>query len=321
MRPSLTVEFRNLGLRLKGTGKRVLAGVTGQLRGAHLTAIMGPSGAGKTSLMSTLTGKAFYGTPTGHITVNGQPGSLRRFKRVMGFVPQDDIMYPMLTVDENLTFSARIRLPADFTHGQHLHYVEQAIQVLQLDDIRHEVIGDEETRGISGGQRKRVNIGLELVADPILLFLDEPTSGLDSTSSRLVVRALQEVAHMGVTTTAVIHQPSYDVFRMFDDLLLLCKGGRTAFYGQEAEVHGYFEGIGYQLPEKANPADFYMDIVAGVVPNRAGQKQTPQASLPLLVPLSQGPAIDPQVTWLDICLCLFGRHAANPDQAWRHCSR
>ncbi|KAK9815422.1 hypothetical protein WJX72_003407 [[Myrmecia] bisecta] len=277
-RSELHIEFSNLGLRLKATGKKVLAGVTGQLRDARLTAIMGPSGAGKTSLMSVLAGKASYGEPTGVIRVNGDKvRSLERYKRVMGFVPQDDIMHANLTVEENLLFSAQYRLPAHFTRAQHLYYVERAVQVLQLDEVRNEVIGDEETRGISGGQRKRVNVGLELVADPSLLFLDEPTSGLDSTSSRMVIAALQQVAHMGVTVAAVIHQPSYQVFHMFDDILLLCKGGRTVYYGPERDVIGYFEGLGYELPSKANPADVFMDIIAGQVSTRPGvPADTPQ---------------------------------------------
>ncbi|KAL3137532.1 hypothetical protein ABBQ38_004816 [Trebouxia sp. C0009 RCD-2024] len=275
-RPCLDVEFTNMGMRLKGTGMKVLAGVTGRLRASHLTAIMGPSGAGKTSLMSALAGKASYGTVTGSVTINGKPDKLLRYKRVMGFVPQDDIMYCNLTVEENLLFSARYRLPVHYTHAQHVYYVERAIQILALDDIRNEIIGDEEVRGISGGQRKRVNVGLELVADPVMLFLDEPTSGLDSTSSNMVISALQEVAHMGVTIAAVIHQPSYEIFQMFDDILLLAKGGRTAFYGPEGQVQGYFEKLGYALPHRTNPADVYMNIVAGIKSRIDGPPQTPQ---------------------------------------------
>ncbi|KAK9813958.1 hypothetical protein WJX73_006860 [Symbiochloris irregularis] len=280
-RIQLHVEFTNLSLRLKSTGKKVLAGVTGSLRAACLTAIMGPSGAGKTTLMNTLAGKASYGKRRGLIQVNGQPDSLDNFTRVMGFVPQDDIMHVNLTVEENLMFSARYRLPSHYTHSQHVFYVERAIQVLQLEEVRGEVVGDEEVRGISGGQRKRANIGLELVADPLLLFLDEPTSGLDSTSSKLVVAALQQVTRMGVTATAVIHQPSFGIFLMFDDLLLLCKGGRTAYYGRLASVQDYFESLGYVLPLHANPADVYMDIIAGLFgPSQPARQQGSTAASP-----------------------------------------
>ncbi|GAB4817511.1 hypothetical protein N2152v2_004557 [Parachlorella kessleri] len=281
-RPLLGVEFRDLGLRLRSCGKVVLAGVTGQLRAARTTAIMGPSGAGacvrKTTLLNTLSGKASYGVRTGDILVNGRPDRLERYKPVMGFVPQDDIMCAQLSVEENLYFAARYRLPARYKREQHLYFVERAIQILQLEDVRHELIGNEETRGISGGQRKRVNVGLELVADPLLLFLDEPTSGLDSTASKALVAALQAVARGGVTAAAVIHQPSYEIFDMFDDLMMLGKGGRTVYYGPQAGVQAYFEGLGFELPSRMNPADVYMDIISGSIV-KPGQQEPDVAAL------------------------------------------
>lgn len=270
-RQSLHVEFRQLGLRLRSCGKVVLAGVTGVLAETAVTAIMGPSGAGKTSLLNALAGKAdSYGVQTGVVLVNGRPDRLERYKRVMGFVPQDDIMHAKLTVEENLLFSARFRLPARYTRDQHLFHVEKALHVLQLEDVREELVGDEETRGISGGQKKRVNVGLELVADPSLLFLDEPTSGLDSSSSKALVAALQEVARGGVTVAAVIHQPSWQTCLLFDDLLLLGKGGRTVFYGRFADMQGYFEDLGFEFPLQQNPIDSVMDIASGAV-MREGQ--------------------------------------------------
>ncbi|KAL4449383.1 hypothetical protein ABPG77_007027 [Micractinium sp. CCAP 211/92] len=270
-RQGLHIEFRQLGLRLKSCGKAVLAGVTGVLAEECVTAIMGPSGAGKTSLLNALAGKAAsYGVQTGVVLVNGQPDRLERYKPIMGFVPQDDIMHSKLTVEENLLFSARFRLPAHYTREQHLFYVEKALHVLQLEDVRDELVGDEETRGISGGQKKRVNVGLELVADPSLLFLDEPTSGLDSSSSKALVAALQEIARGGVTVAAVIHQPSWQTCLLFDDLLLLGKGGRTVFYGRMVDMQGYFEGLGFEFPLQQNPIDSVMDIVSGAV-MRAGQ--------------------------------------------------
>ncbi|EIE25785.1 P-loop containing nucleoside triphosphate hydrolase protein [Coccomyxa subellipsoidea C-169] len=264
------IEFDSLRVVLRATGKRVLAGVTGQLRPAKLTAIMGPSGAGKTTLLNTLAGKMGNGKVTGRVRINGRPDRLERYRNISGFVPQachlhnaacynaDDIVHASLTVEENLLFSARYRLPATTSHAEHL------LSVLLLSGVRHELVGDTEVRGISGGQRKGVNIGIELVTDPALLFLDEPTSGLDSTSSKLVVATLQQVSRMGVTVAAVVHQPSYEIFAMFDDLLLLCEGGRTAFYGGVTSVQGYFEGLGYSVPVHANPADIFMDIVAGL---------------------------------------------------------
>eukprot|EP00795_Rhopilema_esculentum_P012948 gene12948-3707_t len=122
----------------------------------------------------------------------------------------------------------------------------------------------EEQRGISGGQRKRVNIGMELIADPTLLFLDEPTSGLDSTSSLTVLNALRKVAEKGrLTVACVIHQPRYEIFRMFHNILLLAPGGRTVYQGSVPDAETYFASLGFVIPEHANPADFYMDVIGG----------------------------------------------------------
>ena len=140
------------------------------------------------------------------------------------------------------------------------------LDILGLHSIRHCIIGDETERGISGGQRKRVNIGLEMVADPTVLFLDEPTSGLDSTSSMEVCDALGKIASLGVTVVTVIHQPRYEIFTAFDDVLLLGKGGRTVYLGPSDDALGYFESHGVLCPARVNPADFMMDVIAGNVP-------------------------------------------------------
>ena len=178
-----------------------------------------------------------------------------------GFVPQDDIIHPKLTVEENLLFSARYRLTKRMKRQDILAVVDRAIHLLGLVDVRNQLVGNEESRGISGGQRKRVNIGLELVADPWVLFLDEPTSGLDSTSCRHVLSALAKIAHMGVTCAAVVHQPSNRVMKMFDDVLLLGRNGRTIYFGPQSEIKTYFCSLGFRFPEDENPADVYLDII------------------------------------------------------------
>ncbi|GMH39179.1 hypothetical protein BSKO_07077 [Bryopsis sp. KO-2023] len=261
--PTISIEFYGLNLKLKSCAKCVLTAASGRLREARLTAIMGPSGAGKTSLLNALAGKASYGVLSGMVMVNGQEASLEKYKQVMGFVPQDDIMHTDLTVEENLLFSARYRLPENISHSARVAMVDRAIQILGLNGVRHELIGNEETRGISGGQRKRVNVGLELVSDPRVLLLDEPTSGLDSSSCKQVVSTLKTIAHMGVTSAAVVHQPSYRVMKMFDDLLLLGNGGVTVYNGPEDRVQDYFEGLGFMFPSRANPGDVCLDIIAG----------------------------------------------------------
>jgi ABC-type multidrug transport system ATPase subunit len=261
-------EFTNLGLNIKGSGKSVLDGVTGEIKSAHVTAVMGPSGAGKSTFVTTLAGKAYYGDSQGIIKINGKIRPLNDFKKVVGFVPQEDIMMRDLTVKENIWFSAQTRLPTNWSTKRKKRYRDATINVLGLHEIRHSMIGDENTRGISGGQRKRVNIALEMVADPLVLFLDEPTSGLDSTSSMEVCDALRKIADIGLTVVTVLHQPRYEIFCQFHDVLLLGKGGRAVYLGPSETALDYFENNGFECPKRVNPPDFMMDVIAGNVSDK-----------------------------------------------------
>ena len=264
-------KFENLGLDIKGSGKSVLKGVTGEIMHGKVTAVMGPSGAGKSTFMTTLAGKAYYGDQTGTVLINGVNESLSKYKRIVGFVPQEDIMMRDMTVKENLQYSGNIRLSSKYNAVEKRRKIRKCIDLLDLREIRHSRIGDENTRGISGGQRKRVNIGLEMVAEPSVLFLDEPTSGLDSTSSLDVCKALRDIADTGITVITVIHQPRYEIFTMFHDVLLLGKGGQTVYLGPSEGAIKYFESIGFFCPARTNPADFFMDVIAGDV-KRKGER-------------------------------------------------
>jgi len=261
---SFTIEFDNIGLQLKN-GTVIMEKVTGSFKPGRMCAIMGPSGAGKTTIISLVTGKAKK--TSGKVVVNGtEMASLSKFKKLCGFVPQEDVMLRELTVYDNILFSARYRLPASLTYTEVEEKVRKCIDILGLSHIKYSIIGDERSRGISGGQRKRVNIGIELVADPSVLFLDEPTSGLDSTSSTSLCATLKAVAKKrAMTIAAVIHQPSISAFLEFDDLLLLGKGGRVVYHGPGSDAEQYFTSIGFQLPPNNNPADFYMDVMVGAV--------------------------------------------------------
>ncbi|KAF4352942.1 hypothetical protein G4B88_029110 [Cannabis sativa] len=264
-RPTIEVAFKDLTLTLKGKNKHLMRCVTGKISPGRVSAVMGPSGAGKTTFLSALAGKVTGCTMSGMILINGKVESIHSYKRIIGFVPQDDIVHGNLTVEENLWFSARCRLSADLPKPEKVLVVERVIECLGLQAVRDSLVGTVEKRGISGGQRKRVNVGLEMVMEPSLLILDEPTSGLDSSSSNLLLKALRREALEGVNICMVVHQPSYTLFRMFDDLILLAKGGLTVYHGSAKKVEEYFSGLGINVPERVNPPDYFIDILEGIV--------------------------------------------------------
>jgi len=178
----IDLQFRDLTVELPGGRRKVLNGVTGGFRSGRVTAVMGPSGCGKTTLISALSNRLGLGTKvTGRTFINGSPESSTALHDVMGFVPQDDIMYEDLTVRENLLYCCQLRADPSMSRAEQRQHVDRVIDSLGLFPSRHSMIGSTEDRGISGGQRKRVNVAMELTSKPLLLFLDEPTSGLVST--------------------------------------------------------------------------------------------------------------------------------------------
>ena len=260
------IGFHDLSLTVDTTGTTVLDKLSGIIRPGQLTAIMGPSGSGKTSLMTAIAGRAHYGTLHGSLFLNGEPidPKSRDYQRKIGFVPQHDIMHPHLTVFETLVYTSRIRLP-EISRIEQMRNVNHAISQLRLDNVQHSIIGDESRRGISGGQKKRVNIGIEMVAHPSILFCDEATSGLDAGNSLLVVKMLHKIAQDLVTVTTVLHQPREEIFDTFDEIILLGVGGKTIYHGNAQQVVDYFSGspLHYEAPQNQNPADFLIDVVAG----------------------------------------------------------
>ncbi|TQE07286.1 hypothetical protein C1H46_007108 [Malus baccata] len=264
-RPPIEVVFKDLTLTLKGKNKHLLRCVTGKISPGRVSAVMGPSGAGKTTFLSALVGKVRGCTVSGMILVNGKMEAIHCYKKIIGFVPQDDIVHGNLTVEENLWFSARCRLSAELPKPEKVLVVERVIESLGLQAVRDSLVGTVEKRGISGGQRKRVNVGLEMVMEPSLLILDEPTSGLDSSSSILLLKALRREALEGVNICMVVHQPSYTLFKMFDDLILLAKGGLTVYHGPVKKIEEYFGSLGITVPERVNPPDYFIDILEGIV--------------------------------------------------------
>jgi len=264
-RKKYDIQFENLGLVLPN-GVEIMRGVSGEFKSGRSCCIMGPSGAGKTTFVNLLTDKVKR--TSGVVKINGKKESLKKYKKLIGFVPQEDVMLRELTVKDILLHSAYMRLPTSWTRKQKKGKVLEVVHFLELDHVMNNPIGNEEERGISGGQRKRVNIGMELVADPNILFLDEPTSGLDSSTSYEVCSLLSEIAKkQNMTIVSVIHSPSSQAFNQFDDLLLLGKGGRVVYFGPIEKAHQYFERIGFPCPPNENPADFFMDVTSGKIPS------------------------------------------------------
>ncbi|BAF26615.1 Os10g0442900 [Oryza sativa Japonica Group] len=295
-RPMFEVVFK--GLTLSIGKKKLLQCVTGKLSPGRVTAIMGPSGAGKTTFLNAVLGKTTGYKKDGLVLINGKSGSMQSYKKIIGFVPQDDIVHGNLTVEENLWFSACCSLKFSFANphpwsskgmskSDKIIVLERVIGSLGLQEIRNSLVGTVEKRGISGGQRKRVNVGIEMVMEPSLLILDEPTTGLDSASSQLLLRALRHEALQGVNVCAVIHQPSYTLFNMFDDFVLLARGGLIAYLGPISEVETYFSSLGIKVPERENPPDYYIDILEGITKTKMRGHAAPK-HLPLLWMLRNG---------------------------------
>eukprot|EP00742_Colponemidia_sp_Colp-10_P017271 GILJ01019851.1.p1 GENE.GILJ01019851.1~~GILJ01019851.1.p1 ORF type:complete len:1409 (-),score=187.18 GILJ01019851.1:37-3678(-) len=277
------VTVKNIDDKSGKTGtvrKPLLSGVNGFSKPGTLTALMGSSGAGKTTLMDVIAGRKTAGTVEGDILVNGRLMKRRRFNRLMGYVEQTDIHMTNATVKEALHFSARLRLPRSVTDTQRIRFVEEVMDILELTQLSNRVLGDIHTPGLSPGELKRVTIGVELVANPTFLFLDEPTSGLDSRAALTVMRAIKRIALTQRSILCTIHQPSAEIFYLFDRLLLLKSGGLEVYFGNLGESSkdfvDYFESTpvpeGYVkpvLPLHTNPADWMLDVIgAGTVEKR-----------------------------------------------------
>jgi ABC-type multidrug transport system ATPase subunit len=256
----LSFEFEDLQFQPKKSPKPILSHVSGRINAGSLWGVMGASGAGKSTFVNVLMGKTSH---TGGVTkVNGVPGNISKYRKIIGYVPQDDIVLPELTVRENILHSARIRLPRTWTDNEIQHHVDILISCLQLSHVTHSLVGSPGAPVISGGQRKRVSIGMELAAAPMALFLDEPTSGLDATAAASIMSTLKALTRLGMTIVTIIHQPRQEIFESLDSLVLL-GAGRMIYLGPQAGIQPHFEGLGFTFPEHGNPADTMGDIIAG----------------------------------------------------------
>ncbi|XP_076004104.1 broad substrate specificity ATP-binding cassette transporter ABCG2b [Genypterus blacodes] len=248
----------------KGPEKYILKDVSGIMR-PGMNAIMGPTGSGKTSLLDVLAGrKDPAGLRQGKVLVDGKTVTSDLRLR-SAYVVQDDILMGTLTVRENLLFSANLRLKRQHHSScDKQSKVNAIIEDLGLTDCADTKIGTEFLRGVSGGERKRCSIGMELITSPSLLFLDEPTTGLDSYTANVIINLMHKLSRRGKTVIFSLHQPRYSIFRQFDQLTLMHKG-EVVYAGAADMALEYFTNLGYQIESFINPADFFMDITNGEV--------------------------------------------------------
>nr|CDS31557.1 ATP binding cassette sub family G [Hymenolepis microstoma] len=243
--------------------KVVLNGVSGIMR-PGVNAIMGPTGCGKSSLLDVLAGRKQPRYLTGEVLIDGHPQP-KHFKCISGYVVQDDILMGTLTVRESLYLAAMLKRKKGFSLSETREKVNEILDELGLTKIADSKIGTELFRGISGGERKRTSIGMEIIADPSVLFLDEPTTGLDAFTAGSVIQTLKTLSRRGRTIILSIHQPRYSIYKLFDSLTLM-SGGRIVYHGPaRKEPVNYFSRLGYIIEDHNNPPDFFLDILHGEV--------------------------------------------------------
>uniref|UniRef100_A0A674PCM7 ATP-binding cassette, sub-family G (WHITE), member 2a n=1 Tax=Takifugu rubripes TaxID=31033 RepID=A0A674PCM7_TAKRU len=248
-------------METQGLEPRILCFLANGIMKPGLNAIMGATGSGKSSFLDILAARKDPAGLMGEVLINGAPQP-PNFKCLSGYVVQDDVVMGTLTVRENLNFSAALRLPTYVTQKEKQQKVNKLIEELGLGRVADSRVGTQLIRGISGGERKRTNIGMELIIDPSVLFLDEPTTGLDASTANSVLLLLKRMAKNGRTIILSIHQPRYSIYRLFDSLTLLVNG-KQVYHGPAQRALAYFSDIGYTCETHNNPADFFLDIING----------------------------------------------------------
>uniref|UniRef100_A0A4W5R567 Broad substrate specificity ATP-binding cassette transporter ABCG2 n=1 Tax=Hucho hucho TaxID=62062 RepID=A0A4W5R567_9TELE len=244
----------------KNTAREILVDLNGIMR-PGLNAILGPTGSGKSSFLDVLAARKDPSGLSGEVLIDGAPQP-PNFKCLSGYVVQDDVVMGTLTVRENLRFSAALRLPRSVPQKEKEARVNDLITELGLTKVADAKVGTQMIRGISGGERKRTNIGMELIIDPSVLFLDEPTTGLDASTANSVLLLLKRMANQGRTIIMSIHQPRYSIYRLFNSLTLLVSG-KQVYHGPAQNALDYFADIGYACEAHNNPADFFLDVING----------------------------------------------------------
>ncbi|XP_052182366.1 ABC transporter G family member 32-like isoform X2 [Diospyros lotus] len=283
----LSMSFGNINyyvdvpLELKQQGVledklQLLVNITGAFRPGVLTALVGVSGAGKTTLMDVLAGRKTGGVIEGSIHISGYPKKQETFARISGYCEQNDIHSPCLTVVESLLFSAWLRLAKDVDLETQKAFVEEVMELVELTPLSGALIGLPGVDGLSTEQRKRLTIAVELVANPSIVFMDEPTSGLDARSAAIVMRTVRNIVNTGRTIVCTIHQPSIDIFESFDELLFMKRGGQVIYAGplgpKSCKLIEYFEAIEGvpKIRPGYNPAAWMLEVTSLAEEDRLG---------------------------------------------------
>ncbi|XP_065866326.1 ABC transporter G family member 29-like [Euphorbia lathyris] len=267
-------EMKRLGV--KEDRLQLLREVTGAFRPGILTALMGVSGAGKTTLMDVLAGRKTGGYIEGDIRISGFPKNQQTFARISGYCEQTDIHSPQVTVEESLIYSAFLRLSKEISDKDKNVFVNEVMELVELTNLKNAIVGLPGVTGLSTEQRKRLTIAVELVANPSVIFMDEPTSGLDARAAAIVMRTVRNTVDTGRTVVCTIHQPSIDIFEAFDELLLMKTGGRVIYSGPLGQhshnIIEYFEAIPGvpRIRDKQNPAAWMLEASSAATEVRLG---------------------------------------------------
>ncbi|KAF9612831.1 hypothetical protein IFM89_004241 [Coptis chinensis] len=255
---------------------QLLVNVTGAFKPGVLTALVGVSGAGKTTLMDVLAGRKTGGHIEGSIYISGYPKNQETFARISGYCEQNDVHSPCLTVRESLLYSTWLRLPSHVDSETQKVFVEEVMELVELTSLSGALVGLPGIDGLSTEQRKRLTIAVELVANPSIVFMDEPTSGLDARAAAIVMRTVRNIVNTGRTIVCTIHQPSTEIFESFDELLFMKRGGQVIYAGalgrqshKLVEFFGEVEGVPKIRPGY-NPAAWMLEVTSSAEENRLG---------------------------------------------------
>ena len=280
---SITVEIQGVTLNVKKViamypskriCKPILQPVYAQFQPGILNVIIGPSGSGKTSLIDVIASRLKNNISSryiqsGEILLNGKLPSPKVLKSICSYVSQDDnSLLPTLTVRETLYYAAALRLPSALSLGKKHRRADTVLLELGLKKCADTLVGNDLTKGISGGERRRVSIAIQILTNPRILLVDEPTSGLDAFTASSIIELLQRLASEGRTVIMAIHQPRSDIFQRFGTVLLLARGGFPIYFGAAGGMIGYFKDQGYNCPSDTNPADFVLDTISTGIKKR-----------------------------------------------------